>query len=666
MLTTEDNLLALDTETTGIDLRHGCRPFFVSIANGRGECQYWQWRVHPVTRQPEIPQWEKEEIVREIQGKDLVFHNASFDILALETIGIRICCESLRINEDLSRRTSKTIAHVGRVEDTLLASHVTRSIGSHDLKDLAVLPPLEIGKGDERKLKKATHIARRWASKHGWTKGKKLNGDEAVYSDYWMIRQATEAGADIPQGETLLRDYGCLDPVRTMGLWKIYCGILARENLFRIYLRELRLLPYVMRMEASGITIDLRRLRRARAQLTHHQDQAATLVGNYSQEKEFNIRSPKQVREILFGRLGLKPRMRTDKKGDPSTSAKHYEKLLPAAGKTGYSIAVKVLNALIDHTSCASLDRYLAGYEHAAKGLLSQRNGQLRRLPCWAILYPSFNQVGTGTTRFTSSNPNGQNIPKRTGDVQPGEYRKPIKLPNIRSIFGPSPGKVWYAADYSQLELRIFAVVAKEQSLIDAFARGEDIHGYVASRIFGKDPLEITTEERRVAKNTNFSLIYGGGETKVDATAGMPGAYQLFKKQFPRAAGYMQEIIEIVRKQGYVETLYGYRLYVNPETPYAGVDYVVQGTAGDIAKNAMLSVSRSLDWEKERIILQVHDELVFEFDEDTDHEKKILWCADEMERAGKALGVTTPVEVDLIEKDWASGKEIQRKKETLC
>jgi DNA polymerase I len=255
-------------------------------------------------------------------------------------------------------------------------------------------------------------------------------------------------------------------------------------------------------------------------------------------------------------------------------------------------------------------------------------------------IHPSWNQTGTKFTRYSSSNPNGQNISKKA--VIP-----------LRKVYGPPSGYVWLDPDYSQLELRIFAAVAQDEGMLAAFARGEDFHGYTATRMYGLPPGEITAEQRRYAKAVNFKIIYGG----------LKNSPPEYAQQFPRAAEFMRECERKVRELGYVETLGGRRIYVDPDRPYVAVDAICQGTAGEIVKLAMLKLHEMeiVDWERDgtKLVANIHDQLIFEIPRSYPIVPIARRIKKVMELAGEELGVTTPVDMSIVTSNWSDSEALK-------
>jgi len=293
--------------------------------------------------------------------------------------------------------------------------------------------------------------------------------------------------------------------------------------------------------------------------------------------------------------------------------------------------------------------RYMKGYKQLA---LHQKDN-------WHKIYPSLNQSGTKTSRLSSSNPNGQNVGKKDKIKLAGEE---IVIPKLRDCFCPPPGKIWYSIDYSQIEIRVFATLSEEYSILEALDAGYDFHGFVASKIFNKEPEEVTDSERTIAKNTNFAIIFGAGPDKINRTAGIPNAYELFAGQFPNVTDFMTKIINSVKETGRLRTADGYRLDIPFNAPYKAVNYLVQGTAGRIIKRAMVSLDKLewFDWEDIKMILQIHDELIFEINKHSKYNSNetLRTIMSVMEEAGSSMGIHTPVSCEKISDDWGHGEEI--------
>ncbi|MBC8236008.1 DNA polymerase I [bacterium] len=432
-------------------------------------------------------------------------------------------------------------------------------------------------------------------------------------------------------------DYACEDAEVSLHLKYLLEPQLAEHDLEDIFSNlELPLIPVLADMEMAGIKIDTEFLRELSVEyeknLQEMTEQIYELAGG-----EFNINSPKQLGEVLFDKLNLPKYRRT---------------------KTGYSTDEKVLNTLASHHELPAL---MLEYRKFAK-LKSTYTDALIDLinPHTGRLHTSFNQAVTATGRLSSSNPNLQNIPIRT------ERGREIR----RAFIAEGDDKILLAADYSQIELRILAHLSKDERLVEAFAKDEDIHSYAASLVFGVPVEEVTSEMRSRAKTMNYGIVYGIGamrlanELKID----MREAQGFIDNYFQTYAGvkaYFDQTIQDVTKKGDVTTLMGRRRYVpeinanNRNTREFGkriaINTPVQGSSADLIKLAMLKVADYLEStnKQTKMVLQVHDELIFEvpnneLEEVTEELRQIMETA---------LPMDVPIKVDInLGQNWLEAK----------
>ncbi|BCR05978.1 DNA polymerase [Desulfuromonas versatilis] len=394
---------------------------------------------------------------------------------------------------------------------------------------------------------------------------------------------------------------------------------------------EMPLVAVLADMEWDGVRIDAGFLEKLSAEmevkLAALEKEIHQLAGG-----SFNIGSPKQLGEVLFERLGLPRGKKT---------------------KTGWSTDVEVLNKLAEEHEIAarildfrSLAKLKSTYSDALPKLVHPDTGRI---------HTSFNQTVTATGRLSSSEPNLQNIPIRTEEGS-----------RIREAFIPAQGNLLLSADYSQVELRILAHMAGEEVLRESFERGEDIHRRTASEIFGVFPDMVTAEMRRQAKTINFGVLYGMGAFGLAKALGIGNkeAKQYIENYFaryPKVSGFMEQMKEQAREQAYVTTLLGRHCAI-PEIHsrngavrgYAernAINYPIQGSAADIIKVAMVRIHERLQQEKlkTRMVLQVHDELVFDVPEAELEQVKAL-VKKEMEGA---VELDVPLVVDMgVGKNW--------------
>ena len=372
--------------------------------------------------------------------------------------------------------------------------------------------------------------------------------------------------------------------------------LLALPSLDQVYREiEMPLVPVLASIEANGVQVDVAELRRQSQDLSTRmlaaQQKATELAG-----RSFNLDSPKQLQAVLFDELKLPALVKTPK-GQPSTN----EEALEAIAEQH-----ELPRVILDYRGLAKLR---STYTDKLPEMVNADTGRV---------HTSYHQSGAATGRLSSSDPNLQNIPIRTDDGR-----------RIRRAFVAPEGKLLLAADYSQIELRIMAHLSEDPGLVRAFEQGADVHRATAAEVFGRSLEEVTSNERRAAKAINFGLMYGmsafGLARNLGIDRGQAQDYvALYFSRYPGVRDFMERMRQQAREQGYVETLFGRRLYLNDinarnqglraGAERAAINAPMQGTAADIIKRAMVHVD---GWLKAsaapaRMILQVHDELVFE------------------------------------------------------
>lgn len=394
-------------------------------------------------------------------------------------------------------------------------------------------------------------------------------------------RVAKYAGED---ADAAWRIDAILQPrLRSEGMWPLYAEL------------ERPLIGVLADMEAAGIRVDVGRLKALSQEFETRLDTIESEIHRYA-GRPFNIGSGPQLRQLLFEELKL-PVVKKTPKGEPSTDAEVLEELA------------------VQH----DLPRLIVQYRQLDK----LKNTYLDTLP--ELVHPdgrihaSFNQAVAATGRLSSSDPNLQNIPARTEDGA-----------RIRQAFvAPAPGWSLLTADYSQIELRVLAHFSQDAALLRAFGEGKDIHGVVASQVFGVPEHQVTPEQRRVAKMVNFGVIYGLSAFGLASRLGIPqteaGAFiDAYFQQYEGVARFIDSTREKAQKDGRVETILGRRRAISGIKNTTGrnlnlaertaVNTVIQGSAADLIKKAMLGAHRQIAERrlKARMLLQIHDELVFE------------------------------------------------------
>ncbi len=394
---------------------------------------------------------------------------------------------------------------------------------------------------------------------------------------------------------------------------------------------EMPLVPVLAAMERRGVLIDGDALRVQSQQLGKRmlelQTQAQTLAGH-----EFNLESPKQLQAVLFDELGLQAKLKTPT-GQPSTN----EEALEAIADTH-----ELPRVILDYRTLAKLR---STYTDKLSSIVNPRTGRV---------HTSYHQGSVATGRLSSSDPNLQNIPVRTEEGR-----------RIRQAFIAPPGWVVMAADYSQVELRIMAHLSGDEGLLRAFHTGGDVHRATAAEVFGVPPEEITTNQRRAAKAINFGLMYGmsafGLARALSVDRGEASEYMTrYFTRYPSVHGFMESTREQAHRDGYVQTLFGRRLYLEnlasrnhalrQGAERAAVNAPMQGTAADIIKRAMISLASWLEGRDDaHMLMQVHDELVLEVRADAVDDVR----AAVIERMSGAAALAVPLVVDVgTGKNW--------------
>ena len=419
----------------------------------------------------------------------------------------------------------------------------------------------------------------------------------------------------------------------TLQLGRLLETELARQGLSDVYLKiEEPLIRVLAKMEKDGVKMDLDSLRSFAAGLREEVQQREEKIRAMAGNPNLNISSPKQIAALLYDELQL---LQRKKKGNDSTDE---ETLLSIEDRH------PIVREILEFRAAKKL---LSTYIEPFPGYISRSDGKI---------HTCFNQALTATGRLSSSNPNLQNIPIRS------ERGK-----EIRKAFVPSrEGGVIMSADYSQIELRIMAHLSQDRHLIEAFNSGLDVHKATAAKIFGIDSSEVSAEQRRIAKTANFGIMYGISAFGLSQrlSCSRAEAKQIiddYFESFPAIRSFIEDTLTAARENGYVETIFGRRRFVPDVNSRNGtvralaernaVNAPIQGTSADIIKMAMAGVDRRLSEAglKSRMVLQIHDELLFDaLEEEIDTLKAIV--VEEMENVVR-LSVPLTVECD-YGKNW--------------
>jgi len=605
-------VIACDTETTGVYPWTGARPFYFSFCNPEGETGRFRWKVDPFTRKPipieaDIRQmkdfFEDERITK-------VFHVSKFDIRMLQFTGIEVR---------------------GRVEDTYFAAHTLRTNEmTHALKPLAK-KYVGFSDADEKTLDKEVSRLRRKAKAKGWNIGQKgRDGKNPIKTDMWLA------------SDEFLDPYGCGDVERTILLWKVFEDALNNDPACRkFYERELRLQKVTMEMEARGVRVKheiiVKEIKNQNAEIERCKKILQKEIG-----QDFNSNSPLQVSAYIYKTLGMPVRHWTDS-GQPSVDAKALQEIDHPT--------VKVLR---QHNSAEkAISNFFQKYLDTA--VLDEEG-------CW-ILHPDFNQVGPATGRYSCRNPNLQNAANALST------RSDIPI-QARTPFCPRPGYVWLSADYSGEEIWIFADGSNGDAMLRALYDGRDLHSDAARFIWGDEQVDREKREgrktsRAKAKMFFFGILYGMQEKSMAAFLDCPrsearATLRRYYTLYPNVETFMDFIQETVRRQGFIQTAWGRKIFVDPDFAYKATNYYVQGTGADVIKDAMIRVNAWFKKEKldAHIVMTIHDELVVEIRKDLLTRAVAEKIRALMEDHGGNLKIKKlPVELALVTKRWDQKEE---------
>jgi DNA polymerase I-like protein with 3'-5' exonuclease and polymerase domains len=526
--------IALDTETTGLDLRHGAKPFLVTVCNEDGTNTWWEWSVDPLTRIPSVPIKDLREVKKLIVSQDLIIlQNTKFDVTGL----LRL----FRANKiKLTWPWHKTV-------DTLVAGHLLASNHPHTLEAMCVeFLGVGIGKHEkilEKAVKRARTIAKRdypdWYIAKKGLPGMPSTKSKVWKNDLWLLKAVASQEQLEPNHPwwTLCANYANVDSAATIALWHKQEQLLKERDLWDIYCDRLKLPPVFYKMEDRGVTINRERLDRLVEKFKVKSHVNGKVCVNIAESYNIELTLPKSgnngsLIETVFGKdsLNLPPIKYSEKTNKPSLdreTLEHFETTLPAKTKK-----LAFVRNLLSKRKLDTAINYMEGYERFWKPLL---NGSVSEE--WYVLHPNLNLCGADTLRCSSSNPNEQNISKKEGV-------------NLRYCFGPAPGREWWSLDAQNVEIRIPAFEANEKELVYIFEHSSKAPYYgsyhmvivelLYSELFKQYGVEFKKKYAstlyQYTKNGNFATIYGAQEAKADATYHVQGAYRKIRKRFPRIA----------------------------------------------------------------------------------------------------------------------------------
>lgn len=680
-------MISLDTETTGLDFHHGAKPYLVTICDEDGNNSWWEWDVDPLTREPQIPEEDLDEIQTVIHAADqIVLQNPKFDVRALQTA----------FRGRLQWDWAKT-------RDTLIAGHLLASNAPHNLTTMVLVYLGYNSQPFEDAIKEATNKARRIARRDfpEWkiAKAGLAEMPSAKAScwkfDMWLPKALVDEASRDPAYAfpehwlDLVSEYANSDSATTIALYKEQRKLLKKRGLWKIYEERLKILSVVYEMEQTGITLNRNRLEELETTYQEESAKAEKVCLSVARKYKYDLTLPKSgnngsLTTFIFEEMKLDPVKVSQKTGKPSLDAEcmdHYKANLP-----GDSQELRFITALGDKRKRDTALNYMEGYRRFGVALTVTYGRKVVAVSHeWFRLFPSLNPTGTDTLRMSSSNPNEQNISRKEGF-------------NLRYCFGPAPHREWWSLDYDNLELRIPAYESDEREMIELFEKPDEApffgsyHLLVASILHPKKWEQCLREDVSFkkkyptiygqTKNFNFADQYGAvmradGYGTADRAAGIQGAQAKVRKRLPEIAKLNVKMIAFAEKHGYVETMpdkevdskRGYPLLcsrsrwggVKPTIP---LNYHVQGTACWIMCRAMVKVQAYLDilnrehkGKNYQMIMNVHDEIVLDFPKRLrkGNLPKVQKIRKIMESIGDCVGVPLTCGIDYHPNNWSEG-----------
>lgn len=605
--------IACDTETTGVNSWLGDRPFCFTFCNERGDTGYYYWPVNPKNRQVKINPTDLWEMKRFFADKSVtkVFHNAKFDLLMLESIGIKV---------------------KGPIEDTLLAAYCLRTNElTFALKPLAK-KYLDFSDDDEKELQDQVKRRRIEARNKGYKIADGSHGRSPIAADYWLADR-----------EMVLK-YATGDVERTILLWKIFRHLMKKDDAIRntYYNYNVALIRPVMKMEKRGVRVNREIVLQ---KIKHHNKIIKDSLSRIQKatNPKFNPGSSKQVADLIYNKLGFWCSDYTEK-GSPMTGSKILRKFKHP-----------IIDDIIKHQS--SQKAISTFYENFL--LHAVWNEEQKEY----ILHPWYNLNGTATGRLSCSNPNLQNVAdaNTTQALVPEQAREP---------FGPRKGCVWISIDYSGEELWIYANNSRDEDMLHELRKGSP-HLKTARAVW---PDEQSDDEKKGAKVVYkrakillFSIIFGSGVKGIVSYHNLPyeeanRVHKGIHKTYPGIQKFIDNQTILIRKTGYIVTPYGRKIFADPDMGYKSANYSVQGTAGDVMKKIIIKLTSFFQKNEIpiHILMTIHDELIMEIPKDILSQKLVKQIIHIMEDQPELLRIKKlPVGVALITENWGKKEEIK-------
>lgn len=634
------------------------RPFAYSFCDRDGNTDYIRWRVNPMTREVDMDK-RADAVARLLDDPTItiVGHNIRHDVRASEQAGFRVRARVL---------DTQILAHTMTAGDELTYALKPLTKKYTELDDL-----------DEKALAKSTHQGRRLAKKKRWAFATEaLGGRDPWKADYWLADHA------------LCKDYAVYDAVRCAllhGLWYDDC---MKDALTRSVLqREHKLFWVLKKMEDRGTRVHPEIVNNKLTPFYEDYKQEQVKIAEANGGKGLNYGSTPQMSKAFYDTRGHLPEYTgtyNEKLGRFNYSL-NGEQLLKMAN--GYSLdAFDMPDDLVPKAKVLGwryhkkTDVYERPPDPLAKAVLEfkaahqtissfldvyKRHWVRESRGVW-VLHPNYRQTGTVTGRLSCSDPNLMQVASATTGRRKADIQS-----RPREAFGPRPGHVWYLPDYSQIEVWLFAFMSGEKRMQRQLLAGRDYHGGIAKQVFGarEDFAEHAEYYRKCAKLIMFAKLYGGGLDKLASLLKMSKVMAAefiedYERRLPGVKRFMDEMIELAETEGEIVNAYGRRYRFEPRFAYRAVNYMIQGTAADVMKNALINVNTELEnnWDDApRLLLTIHDEVIVEVPEEYHSVELMQAVIRAMQQDQKLLGlpVPLPVEMKLATTFWHEAKKVK-------
>lgn len=604
------NLVAFDTETTGLNPWKGDRPFCISFCNRKGEKGYIRWQVDGFTRKVtyDLETYNMVKVWAEDPTIAKVGHNVKFDVRMLDMIGIKVR---------------------GKVHETMFMMHCINNVEpTYKLKPLTK-KYMDYPDDDLDELHSATVTARRQAKKLGW----KVH--EEVESDYWMAP------------DPICRKYNVCDSERTMLFYIFLSSLLDKEGVRKTYEEEMELWPVTYRMESRGVRVYPKIMEKYIEENTQTIKRCLESFKTIAPSVK-NFNSPQQLCHFFYTTCGLPVAGYTDN-GNPSVNVECLQKIQ-------HPLAQKLIEF---KTAEKARDTFFGKFHELM--VEEKFNGETIH-----VIHPNFNQVGPATGRYSCRTPNLQNV------ADPLASRAPITIP-ARMSFGPRPGYRWWHFDFKQMELWQFFSprVANDKAMMKFMLGGGDVPNKMALDMgwgddLKRDKIAGTKQTRVRAKLMLYGTIYGIGPkglselNKCSYEQAMKDL-DTFKSTYPETDRFMRNMQRAVARDGYVRGPMGRKFRVAEGREYAITNYIVQGSGAQVLKRSMYYVDRffreaGLD---AHLVLTVHDELAAEIKIGQDNLMVIRKIKNILEDHGRFFGIPKlPVDIERVDKYWMNKVEV--------